>query len=253
MPNSAHLDPLRGQRAAVTGASSGIGAAVSVALSEAGASLVLIGRSAERLGATADTIKANGSQATVTVCDLTRSEDVLKLGRTLGPLDILVNNAGANRPGPLIDMDCETLSYLWALNVQAPVLLAQAVARSMITESRGGTIINISSQMGHVGAAGRTAYCTTKHAIEGFTKAAAVELASENIRVLSVAPTFVSTAMTKPFFANETFRDQTLAKIPLGRLATVDDVAAAVVFAASPAARMITGTSIIVDGGWTAQ
>jgi NAD(P)-dependent dehydrogenase (short-subunit alcohol dehydrogenase family) len=172
-------------------------------------------------------------------------------------LDILINNAGANIPEPFVDVSEEHLDRVIALNVRAAFLAAQAAARKMLEapdrRARGGAIVNISSQMGHVGSPGRSVYCMTKHGLEGLTKALAVELAPHNIRVNSVAPTFIETPMTKPFFEEPRFRDWVLSRIPLGRLGQLEEVVAAVAFLASPAASLITGASLVVDGGWTAQ
>jgi NAD(P)-dependent dehydrogenase (short-subunit alcohol dehydrogenase family) len=166
---------------------------------------------------------------------------------------VLVHAAGSNIPEPFLDVTEEHLDALLQLNVKAAFLVSQAAARAMVGRGDGGTIIFITSQMGHVGAARRTVYCATKHAVEGLTKALAVELAPQRIRVVAVAPTFVETAMTESYLAQPAFRDEVLSRIPLGRIGLVEDVAGAVVFLASPAASLITGTSLLVDGGWTAQ
>jgi len=167
-------------------------------------------------------------------------------------LDILVNNAGGNRPMPMVDVDDETLDWLITLNVRSVYKTAQAAARRM-TEQRSGVIINMSSQMGHVGSPRRTVYCMTKHAVEGLTKAMAVELAPFGIRVVAVAPTFVKTPMTEQMFADPEFSRFVFDMIPLKTLATPEDVAAGVVYLASPAARLVTGESLRIDGGWTAR
>jgi len=171
----------------------------------------------------------------------------------LGQVDILVNNAGTNVPEPFLEVSEDNLDRMLAVNVKGVFLVAQAAARRMVERGEGGSIINISSQMGHVGAPRRTVYCATKHAVEGLTKAMAVELAPHKVRVNSVAPTFVETPMTKPLLEDETLREDTLSRIPLGRLGRVEDVTGAVLFLASPAAGLITGASLLVDGGWTAQ
>jgi NAD(P)-dependent dehydrogenase (short-subunit alcohol dehydrogenase family) len=171
----------------------------------------------------------------------------------LEQVDILVNNAGTNVPEPFLEVSEDNLDRMLAVNVKGVFLVAQAAARRMVERGEGGSIINISSQMGHVGAPRRTVYCATKHAVEGLTKAMAVELAPHKVRVNSVAPTFVETPMTKPLLENETLREDTLSRIPLGRLGRVEDVTGAVLFLASPAAGLITGASLLVDGGWTAQ
>jgi NAD(P)-dependent dehydrogenase (short-subunit alcohol dehydrogenase family) len=187
------------------------------------------------------------------VCDVTDSRQVEEAVDFLEHVDILVNNAGTNVPEPLLEVSEDNLDRMLAVNVIGVFLVAQAAARRMVERGEGGSIINISSQMGHVGAPRRTVYCATKHAVEGLTKAMAVELAPHNVRVNSVAPTFVETPMTKPLLEDETLREDTLSRIPLGRLGRVEDVTGAVLFLASPAAGLITGASLLVDGGWTAQ
>jgi NAD(P)-dependent dehydrogenase (short-subunit alcohol dehydrogenase family) len=164
-----------------------------------------------------------------------------------------VNAAGTNIPEPFLDVDEAAFDALVAVNMKGTFLAAQAAARRMVAAGNGGAIVNLSSQMGHVGAARRSVYCATKHAVEGLTKALAVELAPHGIRVNAVAPTFVETPLTAPFLADDAFRAEVLDHIPLGRIGTVADVAGAVVFLASPAAALITGASLLVDGGWTAR
>jgi NAD(P)-dependent dehydrogenase (short-subunit alcohol dehydrogenase family) len=171
----------------------------------------------------------------------------------VGALDVVVNGAGANIPEPFVEVTEEHLDSLVAVNLKGVFLVTQAAVRAMLAARAPGTVINISSQMGHVGDANRSVYCATKHAVEGLTKALAVELAPHGIRVNAVAPTFVETPMTAPFFEDERFRDSVLSRIPLGRIGSVEDVTGAVVFLASPAAGLITGTSLVVDGGWTAR
>jgi NAD(P)-dependent dehydrogenase (short-subunit alcohol dehydrogenase family) len=187
------------------------------------------------------------------VCDVTDSRQVGEAVDFLEQVDILVNNAGTNVPEPFLEVSEDNLDRMLAVNVKGVFLVAQAAARRMVERGEGGSIINISSQMGHVGAPRRTVYCATKHAVEGLTKAMAVELAPHKVRVNSVAPTFVETPMTKPLLEDETLREDTLSRIPLGRLGRVEDVTGAVLFLASPAAGLITGASLLVDGGWTAQ
>ena len=187
------------------------------------------------------------------VCDVTDSRQVEEAVDFLEQVDILVNNAGTNVPEPFLEVSEDNLDRMLAVNVKGVFLVAQAAARCMVERGEGGSIINISSQMGHVGAPRRTVYCATKHAVEGLTKAMAVELAPHNVRVNSVAPTFVETPMTKPLLEDDTLREDTLSRIPLGRLGRVEDVTGAVLFLASPAAGLITGASLLVDGGWTAQ
>jgi NAD(P)-dependent dehydrogenase (short-subunit alcohol dehydrogenase family) len=248
---------LDGRIALVTGAGRGLGLAAAVGLAQAGAEVHLVSRTLRDLEQATDTIRASGGVATPVACDVTDGEKARAAIGRIPRLDILVNNAGGNIPEPFVDVTEERLDRILNLNVRAAFLVAQAVARKMLEapdrKERGGAIVSITSQMGHVGAAGRTVYCMTKHAVEGLTKALAVELAPHNIRVNSVAPTFIETPMTRPFFEEPRFRDWVLNRIPLGRLGQLDEVTAAVAFLASPAASLITGASLVVDGGWTAQ
>ena len=238
----------------MTGAGRGIGRGCAIALAEAGADLMLMARSHSELEETAHEVRTRGQSVQPTVCDVTDSRQVEEAMDLLEQIDILVNNAGTNVPEPFLEVSEENLDKMLAVNVKGVFLVAQAAARRMVErDDESGSIINISSQMGHVGAPRRTVYCATKHALEGLTKAMAVELAPHNVRVNSVAPTFVETPMTKPFLEDGAFREDTLSRIPLGRLGRVEDVAGAVVFLASPAAGLITGVSLLVDGGWTAQ
>jgi NAD(P)-dependent dehydrogenase (short-subunit alcohol dehydrogenase family) len=169
------------------------------------------------------------------------------------PFNILINNAGTNRPKMLMDVSIDDFDVIMGLNVRAAYFVAQAVARRLLEVRQSGSIINISSQMGHVGAARRTIYCASKHAMEGFTKAMAIELAPHNIRVNSLGPTFLETPMTRPFFENKAFRDEVLSKIKLGRLGQLDELTGAIVFLASDASSLMTGSALVLDGGWTAE
>ena len=244
---------LDGKRALVTGAGRGLGVAFAAALAEAGAHVTLAARTADEIEAAAEAIRQRGGRADALRLDVT---DICAAGRTLDAteaFDILVNNAGTNRPKPFVDVSAEDYDAVMDLNVRAAFFVAQAVARRMIAAGRGGSIINVSSQMGHVGAPNRTIYCASKHALEGLTKAMAVELAPHGIRVNTIGPTFIETPMTRPFFENQAFRDSVLAKIKLGRLGQVEDVMGAIVFLASDASALMTGTSLVVDGGWTAE
>jgi NAD(P)-dependent dehydrogenase (short-subunit alcohol dehydrogenase family) len=243
---------LDGKTGLVTGAGRGIGRAIALALAAAGAELILVSRTRSQLEEVAHEIATAGGKAQVLPFDVTDTVALHDAFVGLGHLDILVNNAGLNRPQPFLEVDEATLDQLLSLNVRAAFLVAQASARLMV--SRGsGVIINMSSQMGHVGSElNRTVYVMTKHAIEGLTKATAAELAPKGVRVVSVAPTFVQTPLTKPFFDDPETRKWILDRIPLGRAGTVEDVAQAVVFLASPAASLVTGSSLLVDGGWTA-
>jgi NAD(P)-dependent dehydrogenase (short-subunit alcohol dehydrogenase family) len=243
---------LDGKTALVTGAGRGIGRAIALALAAAGAELILVSRTPSELKEVAGKIEKGGGKARAMPFDVTDTAAMRTAFSGLSGLDILVNNAGLNRPQPFLEVDEQTLDLLLGLNVRAAFLVAQAAALLMVANG-DGVIINVSSQMGHVGSErDRTVYVMTKHAIEGLTKAMAVELAPKGVRVVSIAPTFVTTPLTKPFFDDPVFRKWVLDRIPLGRLGTVEEVAQAVVFLASPAASLVTGSSLLVDGGWTA-
>ena len=238
-----------GAEVVVTGASRGIGAAAAESLAVAGARrLTLIARDRAALDAVAARLP---TRTRVVACDVTDSAAVEVAFGAIDRIDVLVHAAGANVPQDFLDVDLATADRLWALNVRAGLHLSQLAVRRMPRD--GGVVIFLSSQMGHVGAPRRTVYCATKHAVEGLTKAMAVELAPRGVRVVAIAPTFVETPMTAPFFADSAFREETLAQIPLRRFGTPADVAGAIVYAASPAAALMTGSSIRLDGGWTAR
>ena len=248
---------LDGRAALVAGAGRGIGRAAAIGLAQAGAEVYLASRTPGEIEQAAETIRASGGRAAALVFDVTDTRAMQAAIAGVPQLDILVNTAGGNLPEPFVAVTEERLDQILDLIVRAAFLVAQAAVRKMRAhpdrKARGGAVVNITSQMGHVGAPLRTVYCMTKHALEGLTKALAVELAPDNIRVNSVAPTFVETPLTKPFFEDPQFSAWVLNRIPLGRLGTLDEVTAAIVFLASPAASLITGTSLLVDGGWTAQ
>ena len=181
-------------------------------------------------------------------------EDLTNKLKKIKIIDILVNNAGTNIPEPFEKIQQSSMNYIIDLNLKAAFNVAQLVVKKMIkNKKRGGSIINMSSQLGHVGMTGRNVYNMTKFGIEGLTKGMGVELATRNIRVNAVAPTFVETPMVKRFFKNKKFKKLALGNIPMGKAATESDVATAVCFLASDAAAMITGTSLLIDGGWTAK
>lgn len=250
LPSTPSLS-LQGRRALVTGAGRGLGVAIAAALAAAGADVVLAARSAEEVEAVAAAIvqqEGSASAVTLDVTDLPAAAAWIEASR---PFDILVNNAGTNRPGPFVETRVEDYDAVFGLNVRASFFLAQAVARRLIATGRPGSIINVSSQMGHVGASGRSVYCATKHALEGMTKAMAAELGPHGIRVNTVCPTFIETPMTRPFFEDEAFRAFVLGKIKLGRLGRPEDIMGAVVFLASDASALMTGSALMLDGGWT--
>lgn len=244
---------LDGQTAMVTGAGRGLGRACACALAAAGAEVMLVSRTRSELETVAVQIRQAGGTARPLVCDVTDTVQVRRCIEGLERLDVLVNNAGSNIPEPFVEVSEAHLDFLLTLNVRAMFIVAQAAARKMQAQGRGGVILHMSSQMGHTGAPNRTVYCMTKHAIEGLTKAMGVELAPDGIRVNSIAPTFFETPLAGPFLANTAFRDSVLQKIALGRLGQMEDIMGAVVYLASPAAAMVTGTSLLVDGGWTAH
>ena len=244
---------LDGKVALVTGAGRGIGKGCARGLAEAGAEVILMSRTGAELDELEARMEADGGRARTAVCDVADAAAVKALVPGLGPIDVLVNNAGTNVPEPFVEVTEAHYDRVMNLNVRAAFMVSQAVAKTMIERGNGGSIIHMSSQMGHVGAPSRAVYCTSKHAIEGLTKAMAWDLAPHGIRVNAVAPTFIETPMTRPFLGDEAFVQDTLSRIALGKFGQPEDVAAAVVYLASPASDMVTGTSLLVDGGWTAR
>jgi len=185
--------------------------------------------------------------------DVRRVQETARHIEAAGPFDILVNNAGTNRPKPFVDVSLDDYDAVLDLNLKAAFFVAQAVAKGMIAAGRGGSIIQMSSQMGKVGGPQRTLYCASKWALEGLTKSMALDLAAHKIRVNTICPTFIETPMTRPFFEDQAFLDSVLAKIKLGRLGQIEDLMGAVVFLASDASALMTGASMVIDGGWTAD
>lgn len=244
---------LEGKRALVTGAGRGLGLAAATALAHFGAHVALAARSRDEVEEAAAALSAAGFSAEALPLDVTDTAAVRQALAALPAFDVLVNNAGTNRPGPFVRASADDYDTVFGLNVRSAFFVAQAVVERLLAESRPGSIINMSSQMGHVGAENRTIYCASKHAIEGLTKAMAVELGEAGIRVNSVCPTFIETPLTQPYFADEAFRSRVLKKIKLGRIGTVEDVAGAIVYLAADAAALVTGTALKVDGGWTAE
>jgi len=244
---------LDGKRALVTGAGRGIGLAAALALADAGAHVTLAARTQSEIERAVAAIRARGQQADWLVLDVTDLAAMQDAIAAAAPFGILLNNAGTNRPKPLLEVTIDDFDAIMGLNVRAAYFVAQAVARRLIERQQPGSLINVSSQMGHVGAARRSVYCASKHAMEGFTKAMAIELAPYNIRVNSLGPTFLDTPLTRPFFENQAFRQEVVSKIKLGRLGTVGDLLGAIIFLASDASALMTGSALVVDGGWTAD
>ena len=247
---------LKNKVALVSGAGKGLGRACALALAEAGANLIIISRTQKDLDQVARIVKKFKSKCKTYVCDITNYNDLKNIINKQSRIDILINNAGTNIPEHFTKVKTKNMERLVKLNTIAAFNLAQLTSIKMIkTKNRkkiGGAIVNMSSQMGHVGGRIRSVYNMNKFGIEGLTKGMAIDLAEYNIRVNSVAPTFVVTPMTKNFLRNKKFKRDTLNSIPLGRFAEMSEIASAVVFLASDAASMITGTSLLVDGGWTA-
>lgn len=240
---------LTGTRALVTGASQGIGFACACALAQAGAEVTLVARSEKTLNDAVSAIQSAGYRASGLALDI---NDHAALTQALAgrSFDILVNNAGTNWPKPLQEITADDYAAVMDLNVKASYFLTQTIVAQM---PKGGSVINISSQMGHVGAANRSLYCASKSAVEGMTRAMAVELGPSGIRVNTICPTFVETPMTRPFFEQPGFLESVIANIPLGRLGQLEDMMGPVVFLASPASALVTGSALMVDGGWTAR
>jgi NAD(P)-dependent dehydrogenase (short-subunit alcohol dehydrogenase family) len=244
---------LDGRRAIVTGGGRGIGLALGAALSDAGAEVTLVARSSDEIGLAAEAICAAGGRAEARQLDVSDFAAVKAFFEARPAFSILVNNAGTNRPKPMQDISEDDYDAVLDLNVKSAFFVSQACVRRMLADKAAGSLIHIGSQMGHVGGANRSLYCASKWALEGMSKAFALDLAANGIRSNTIAPTFIETAMTKPYFEDKAFKDSVLSKIKVGRIGKVEDLMGAVVFLASDAAALITGTSLIVDGGWTAD
>lgn len=243
---------LDGRKALVTGAGRGIGLAAAAALADAGAEVCLIARTGSEVLDVTEAIQARGDSANAITLDVTDKQATEQMIAEQGPFQVLVNNAGTNRPGPCIDYDENDYDEVMSLNVKSVYFTTRAVARGLVEAGLEGSIINMSSQMGHVGGPGRTVYCASKHALEGFTKALAWELGDAGIRVNTLCPTFIETPMSRPMLKDSEFKDWVLSKIALGRLGQVEDLMGAVIYLASDASRLVTGSALMVDGGWTA-
>lgn len=241
---------LDGKRAVVTGAGRGIGLAAARALADAGAEVTLVARSAGEIETAA---KAIGQGARAVPLDVSDLAGVAAFFAERPAFDVLVNNAGTNRPKPMWEASEEDFDAVMGLNLKSAYFVAQACARGMMASRSKGSLIHIGSQMGHVGGPNRSLYCASKWAMEGMNKAFALDLAPLGIRSNTIAPTFIETQLTRPMFEDAAFCASVLSKIKLGRIGSVEDVMGAVVFLASDASGLVTGTSIIVDGGWTAE
>ena len=244
---------LDGRRALVAGASSGIGRACAAALAEAGAHVTLAARSADALDALAHEMASAGWSATPLPLDVTDIEATRTAVADHGPFDVLVNSAGLARHTPALETEPDDFDAVADLNIRAAYFLTQAVARGLVEAQKPGSLINISSQMAHVGGVDRAVYCATKHAVEGFTKSMAIEWGRRGIRVNTICPTFIRTPLTEQTFENPERVRWIEEKIKLGRTGEVEDIMGAVVYLASDASSLVTGTSLLIDGGWTAE
>ncbi len=243
---------LDGRRALVTGGSGGIGVAAAAALGRAGAHVTVAARREAELASVCEALRAEAIGCDALVLDVTDADAVdAALGQG-AVFDILVNNAGMNRPRPLVEQSNDDIDAVLDLNVKAAFYVGRAVARRLQAAGRPGSLINVSSQMGHVGSPRRTLYCASKHALEGFTRALAWELGPDGIRVNTLCPTFIETPMTAGMLAEPGFRDWVCARNALGRVGQLHEVMGAVVFLASDAASLVTGSALMLDAGWTA-
>ncbi len=252
LPTPSKLFDLTGKTALVTGASRGIGKAAAEVLAGAGAHVTLAARTAKDIEVVADHLRSHGGSAETVTADLRNMDEITALAER-GPFNILLNNAGMNRPQTFAEVDEATYDAVFDLNVRSAFFMAQAVVRGLLAAGQPGSIVHVSSQMGHIGGKKRTVYCASKHAVEGFSKAMALDLAEHGIRSNTLCPTFIRTPLTAPYFEDESFMAETLGKIPLGRIGEVEDLMGAVLYLASDASALVTGTSLLVDGGWTAQ
>jgi len=244
---------LDGKRALVTGAGRGIGLAMAAALAQAGAEVTLVARSSNEIEQVANEINASGQKAHAVTLDVSDINAVKQFFNDRPAFHIVINNAGTNRPKSITEVTEDDYDAVLDLNVKSAFFTSQAASQRMIDEDIKGSLIHIGSQMGHVGGPNRSLYCASKWAIEGMNKAIALDLAKFGIRSNTICPTFIETPMTRPFFEDKAFLDSVLSKIKLGRLGTVEDLMGAVVFLASDASSLMTGTSMILDGGWTAE
>lgn len=244
---------LDGRRALVAGASSGIGAACAVALAEAGAEVTLAARRADKLEALATEMTAAGMRVktlAIDVSDVAATEAAVAAN---GPFDVLVNSAGTARHSAATETTTDDFDAVSDLNIKGAYFLTRAVAKGLIAAGKHGSLINISSQMAYVGGIDRAVYAATKHAVEGFTKSMAIEWGAHGIRVNTICPTFIRTALTAPTFADPERRKWIEEKIKLGRAGEVEDIMGGVLYLACDASSLVTGTALLIDGGWTAD
>ncbi len=244
---------LKGKRSLITGAGRGIGLGASIALAQAGSEIVMISRTEDELKKLNKHIQNLGLKSSYKALDVTNERALEHFVQNEKVFDILVNNAGTNIPSSLIETKIDDFDYVMSLNVKSVINLTKHVVLKMLDNNIRGSIINVSSQMGHVGGPNRTTYCSSKFAIEGFTKSLSIELAPKGIRVNSICPTFIKTPMTEPFLKDEDFKEQVISMIPIGRLGEIKDLMGPFVFLASEASSLMTGSSLLVDGGWTAR
>lgn len=244
---------LDGRKALVTGGGRGIGMAAAAALAEAGAHVVVSARSADETEQVASAIRTRGQKADAIVMDVSKVADAQRIIAETGPYDILVNNAGGARHSPVLEATEENFDFVADMNLKGAYFIAQAVAKGLVAAKKPGSLIHITSQMAHVGGPNRSIYCGTKWGVEGFSKAMAIEFGPYGIRSNTVAPTFIETDMTRGFFEDATFKAWVLSKIKLGRIGRVEDLMGPIVFLASDASALMTGSSVLVDGGWTAE
>ncbi len=244
---------LDGKRALVTGASSGIGQGCALALGEAGAHVVCSARRADKLVETVAEIKARGGSAEAVPLDQSDLQAMDAVFQAQAPFDVVLNSAGLARHGPALETKPEDYDAVMDLNLKGAYFLSVHAAKGMIAAGNGGSIIHISSQMAHVGGPDRAVYCASKHALEGMAKAMAIEWGKHRIRINSICPTFIVTALTEKVFADSDKRAWVEEKIKLGRVGTVEDIMGAAVYLATDASALVTGTSLLVDGGWTAD
>lgn len=244
---------LDGRRAVVTGAGRGIGLAAAAALAEAGAHVTLVARTSSEIEAAAAELTGAGYQAEAATLDVSNLDAVHTFFAGRDPFHVLVNNAGTNRPRPMWEVSEDDYDAVLDLNVKSAFFVAQACVKRMMATGTKGSLVHMGSQMGHVGGPNRSLYCASKWAMEGMNKAFALDLAQHGIRSNTIAPTFIETPLTKPFFEDEAFKSSVLTKIKIGRIGQVEDLMGAVLFLASDASALMTGTSLVVDGGWTAD